>query len=72
VISYNAYWIAVIIGFLLMRYRETKGHLPFMKAKAYKDQHSPSPTSSGVFEHKSDGEKTREAVTAVPARTVSE
>jgi len=24
----------VIIGFVLMRYRESKGHLPFMKAKA--------------------------------------
>ncbi|CZT07474.1 related to high-affinity iron permease [Rhynchosporium agropyri] len=33
VISYNVYWIVVITGFLLMRYRETKGHLPFQKAK---------------------------------------
>jgi high-affinity Fe2+/Pb2+ permease len=34
VISYNVYWIVVMIGFAIMRYRESKGHLPFMKAKA--------------------------------------
>ena len=32
-ISYNVYWIAVIVRFGLMRFKETKGHLPFMKAK---------------------------------------
>ncbi|KAI0853962.1 iron permease FTR1 [Daldinia vernicosa] len=33
VISYNVYWIAVMISFGVMRYREVKGHLPFMKPK---------------------------------------
>ncbi|KAF2757001.1 high-affinity iron transporter FtrA [Pseudovirgaria hyperparasitica] len=33
VISYNLYWLVVIVGFLLMSYQEKKGHLPFMKAK---------------------------------------
>jgi high-affinity iron transporter len=33
VISYNVYWIAVIITFLLMLYTEKRGHLPFMKPK---------------------------------------
>jgi len=33
VISYNVYWIAVIITFLLMMYAEKWGHLPFMKLK---------------------------------------
>ncbi|TGO16792.1 hypothetical protein BTUL_0024g00630 [Botrytis tulipae] len=28
VISYNLYWLVVIVGFLLMRYKEVKGHLP--------------------------------------------
>ena len=27
------YWLAVIVGFLLLRYQETKGHLPFLKSK---------------------------------------
>ena len=27
------YWIVVILGFFAMRYNETKGHWPFMKAK---------------------------------------
>jgi len=31
VISYNVYWIFVILGFLAMRYREVKGHWPLMK-----------------------------------------
>lgn len=34
VISYNLYWLVVIVAFLLMRYKETKGHLPLMKPKA--------------------------------------
>lgn len=38
VISYNCYWIAVIIGFVLLRYKETKGHLPFMKSKKYNQE----------------------------------
>lgn len=33
VISYNLYWIAVIGGFLLLRFREKRGRWPFMKAK---------------------------------------
>ncbi|RAL61749.1 hypothetical protein DID88_002815 [Monilinia fructigena] len=28
VISYNLYWLVVIVGFLAMRYKEVKGHLP--------------------------------------------
>ncbi len=34
VLSYNFYWIAVIIAFLAMRYNEKKGHWPLMKSKA--------------------------------------
>lgn len=42
VISYNVYWIVVIIGFLLLRYKEVKGYYPGMKSyserKALKQQ----------------------------------
>ena len=31
VISYNLYWLFVILGFLAMRYREVKGRWPLMK-----------------------------------------
>jgi high-affinity iron transporter len=31
VISYNLYWLAVIVAFLAMRTYEKKGHWPFMK-----------------------------------------
>ncbi|KAH6851254.1 iron permease FTR1/Fip1/EfeU [Chaetomium sp. MPI-CAGE-AT-0009] len=33
VISYNLYWLCVIVSFLVMRYREVKGHWPLMKRK---------------------------------------
>ncbi|KAK2624308.1 hypothetical protein QTJ16_006258 [Diplocarpon rosae] len=75
VISYNCYWIAVIIGFVLMRYKETKGHLPFMKAKTPEsrvESASLSQVSSDVFETQSSETKTREDVRTAPARTVSQ
>jgi len=31
VIGYNMYWLAVIVGFVILRFQETKGHLPFIK-----------------------------------------
>ncbi|KAI1914122.1 high-affinity iron permease [Ophidiomyces ophidiicola] len=34
VLSYNFYWIAVIVGFLALMYREKKGHWPLQKPKA--------------------------------------
>ncbi|KAI8676648.1 hypothetical protein LRP88_10338 [Fusarium phalaenopsidis] len=34
VISYNLYWICVMLGFIVMRFHETHGRWPFMKAKA--------------------------------------
>ncbi|KAI1506403.1 iron permease-like protein [Biscogniauxia marginata] len=33
VISYNLYWIAVMISFFIMRYHEVKGHWPLSKGK---------------------------------------
>ena len=33
VISYNLYWVVIILAFLAMRYNEKKGHWPLMKAK---------------------------------------
>lgn len=33
VISYNLYWLCVIVAFILMRYKEVHGRYPFMKAK---------------------------------------
>ncbi len=34
VISYNLYWVCVIIAFLAMRYNEKKGHWPLLKRKS--------------------------------------
>ncbi|KAG9233420.1 iron permease FTR1 family protein [Amylocarpus encephaloides] len=73
VISYNVYWIAVIIGFILMRYNEQKGHLPLMKAKK---QDAPvmsdsSADGSGILEAKKN---TKPTTTVTPAlgREISE
>jgi len=33
VIAYNGYWIVVILGFLMMRYHEVRGHWPLIKTK---------------------------------------
>ena len=75
VISYNVYWIAVITGFLLMRYNEVKGHLPFMKSSKAKkspehvsDEVSPS---SSLFESK-EAEKSVQAVATQRVRTVAD
>lgn len=34
VVSYNLYWLVVIIGFVVMRFRETRGHWPLQKPRA--------------------------------------
>ena len=33
VLSYNLYWVLVMVSFAVMRFQEKNGHLPFMKAK---------------------------------------
>lgn len=62
VISYNVYWIAVITAFVLMRYKETKGHWPFMKPKAAEvsersQAHGTLPSDSGssIHDHETKG-----------------
>jgi high-affinity iron transporter len=74
VISYNCYWIVVIGGFFLMRYKETTGHLPFMKAKPIEDEESndgsikvESNASSGLFESNSQDKTAREKTLGIHA-----
>ncbi|KAJ4410253.1 high-affinity iron permease [Gnomoniopsis sp. IMI 355080] len=52
VISYSVYWIVVIAGFIVMRYKEVKGHWPFMKAK----QPKPSQFHSNASDSGSNSE----------------
>ena len=37
VLSYNLYWLVVIVAFLLMSFNEKTGHWPFMKARFHPD-----------------------------------
>lgn len=78
VISYNVYWITVILAFLVMRYHEVKGHWPLIPAKKANDAGSTkvesdrssetgSGSDTGVFV-----EKKGVAVTTAPVRTISD
>lgn len=42
VISYNLYWLLVIVTFVLMRYAEKGGRVPFMRSKASSPRDSES------------------------------
>jgi high-affinity iron transporter len=70
VISYNLYWLVVIVGFVLMRYRESKGHLPFMKAKAKTAASEVNVSDNSARGSNSDVRE--EKVAAPTARNVSE
>ncbi|KAL3421334.1 plasma membrane iron permease [Phlyctema vagabunda] len=77
VISYNVYWIVVIAMFLTMRFKESKGHLPFMKAKEVTEQSSSdsgdSESATGVFVNRNSVDNKTVSTTTAPAtRTLSE
>ncbi|RDW95273.1 hypothetical protein BP5796_01036 [Coleophoma crateriformis] len=71
VISYNVYWIAVMLMFFGMRYKEVKGHLPFMKAKKT-SAGSDSETNSGIFTEGSSEKELPKTTSGPATREVSE
>ncbi|EQL01573.1 Iron permease FTR1 [Ophiocordyceps sinensis CO18] len=64
VISYNVYWIVVIMGFVVMRFHETKGRWPFTKAKTRQPLPAESEGRQGVLETKTAARETSTAVDA--------
>lgn len=54
VISYNLYWLVVIVVFVAMRYRERNGHWPLMKASS-SDGKRGERAGSGVSSSEDDG-----------------
>lgn len=58
IIAYNVYWIFVIASFVVMRYKETKGHWPFMKAKKVSSETS---SESGVNAGATNGQGQKRA-----------
>ncbi|KAI1002995.1 High affinity iron permease [Podosphaera aphanis] len=52
VISYNLYWVVVIAGFLLLRFKEVHGHLPLCKPRLLIDIPKSSTDSSLIIEVK--------------------
>ncbi|KAI9797330.1 MAG: hypothetical protein M1833_005509 [Piccolia ochrophora] len=67
VISYNLYWLVVIVAFLAMRYNEVKGHWPLLKAKpvAERKGSSLSNPSSGDEATSASGDEKGATGTAV-------
>lgn len=64
VISYNLYWIAVMLGFISMRYQEVNGHWPLMKAKGRVEADSRSDSESSAVEGGKTGATERTAEVA--------
>ncbi|KAK7178472.1 iron permease FTR1 family protein [Paraphaeosphaeria sporulosa] len=50
VISYNLYWLVVIIGFLVLGFKEKNNRYPFQKAKPVATRDDESESSGGVVE----------------------
>lgn len=72
VLSYNFYWIVIIITFLTMRFYEVKGHWPMMKAKPLApDTHHQDITESGAITNNNKAD-TVYNVQEDPARNVSD
>ena len=73
VISYNVYWIAVIIAFFCLRYFEKRGHWPLIKPKAkhVDDDNgrsdSPDHGEGVVDEKKADGQMVSSNVREIEA-----
>lgn len=47
VLSYDLYWLVIILAFLAMGYNEKMGHWPLMKSKAVDDKKETEPPSRG-------------------------
>lgn len=65
VISYNLYWLCVMIGFIVMRFREVHGHYPLMKAKAAAPAPAHADDSSESQVAQTDKNTTNEKTTTV-------
>ncbi|KAI1438964.1 iron permease FTR1/Fip1/EfeU [Xylaria sp. CBS 124048] len=66
VISYNVYWIAIMIALVIMRYHEVKGHWPLLKGKK-----TASSAGSSTPDVESGENKEMSASVTPPATTVS-
>jgi len=74
VISYNVYWIFVILGFLALRYRETRGKWPLLPRRGKKTSSNSSPRKSieeTVVSMPLDMEKAHIAESTIPRRSTN-
>lgn len=68
VISYNLYWLAVIVGFLILGYKERTGHYPLQKSKVNDETHSDTNSAEEVLA----GKKDERGVSSAAVREVPE
>ncbi|MCJ1449117.1 MAG: hypothetical protein MMC23_009636 [Stictis urceolatum] len=61
VISYNMYWLTVIIGFVTLRFKERNGHWPLMKSKTISDTNLPEEVDIATVEGQPSTSKTEPA-----------
>ncbi|KAI9838074.1 MAG: hypothetical protein M1819_006229 [Sarea resinae] len=75
VIGYNLYWVVIMLGFLAMRYKERRGHWPFLKAKAMNSESSTNPSfdeESGVIETEFEKKTGDVGVTSTNVRSIDD
>lgn len=67
VISYNLYWLVIIVSFVSMRYKEQHGHWPLLKAKAKRAESDSgySSPSVGVVETSAEKKASEEGAATV-------
>lgn len=67
VISYNLYWLVIIVSFVSMRYKEQHGHWPLLKAKAKRAESDSgfSSPSVGVIETSTEKKASEEGAATV-------
>jgi high-affinity iron transporter len=62
------YWLVVIIGFLVMGYKERTGHFPLQKSKVSNETHSDTNSAEEVLA----GKKTERGASSAAVREVPE
>ena len=65
VISYNLYWVVVIIGFLVMGFKERKGRWPLQKARQASEADARSESGGSVVEKTDASRAPRAAIREV-------
>ena len=74
VLSYNLYWLVIILAFLAMRFNERNGHWPLRKPKKVTDvngfEHDSNSDTTGVGAEEKSGKPAEEGQPSTAIREV--